>query len=77
MAGIKTQGEKRHTGSAEDTKMLTITKISEDMERYLLLINSYQNNPFHCGIALGFVKESLTKYQALNLLKIFDSTFLQ
>lgn len=46
MAGIKTQGEKRGTGSAVDTRMLTITRKSKDMKIYLFLINSYQNNHF-------------------------------
>lgn len=35
-------GGKRISGSAVVAKMLIITKISEDMERYLFLINSYQ-----------------------------------
>lgn len=65
MAGIKAERGKRVTGSAVVAKMLTITKTSEDVERYLFLINSYKNES--CSLCssintLGFVKEILNKY---------------
>lgn len=41
MAGEKAQGGKRGSGPAIVAKMLTITETSENMERYLFLINSY------------------------------------